>query len=268
MSNFFLAKEKLLVNKFNKNGFIIFDIKDYKKLNSIKKVIFKLSKKFFLKKKIKINKNFFNYTHKYVNPDLLNSFRMFIYSEINKNNLFLKDYYLIGRDFLNIICGNELVMQRKVNLSIQLPQDDSSLLPLHSDVWSGCSPYEVVLWIPLVNCKKTKTMFLLPKNQNEKYYKLMHKFSSVNEIENKIQKKVKWLNIKYGQGIIFQHSMMHGNKINQENTSRWSFNCRFKSVFSPYDDKSIGETFVPITLRPASVFGMNYKIPKVKNVKF
>ena len=62
--------------------------------------------------------------------------------------------------------------------------------------------------------------------------------------------------------------MMHGNKINQENTSRWSFNCRFKSVFSPYDDKSIGETFVPITLRPASIFGMNYKTPRVKNVKF
>ena len=62
-------------------------------------------------------------------------------------------------------------MQRKVNLSIQLPKDDSSLLPLHSDVWSGCSAYEVVLWIPLVNVSKTKSMFILPKEKNEIYYK-------------------------------------------------------------------------------------------------
>ena len=50
---------------------------------------------------------------------------------------------------LKLICGNELAMQRKVNLSMQVPKDDSSLLPVHSDVWSGCSPFEVVLWMPL-----------------------------------------------------------------------------------------------------------------------
>ena len=78
MSNFFLNKEKILINKFNKDGYIIFDIKEYKKLNNIKQFIYKLSRKFFLKQKKKIKKNFFNYTHKYLNPDSLNSFRMFV----------------------------------------------------------------------------------------------------------------------------------------------------------------------------------------------
>ena len=267
--SFIAKKENKIINKFNKQGFIIFNIKEKKTLFKIKKQIVILTKKFLKKNSINNgSKDIFNYTHKFIDPKILNKFRMFVYSELNKLPWFLKSYYSLGRNYLDSICGNELVMQRSVNLSIQLPKDDSSLLPLHSDVWSGCSPYEVVLWIPLVNCKKTKTMFILPKNDNEKYYKKMHKFSLVNEIEKNIEKKIKWLNIKFGQGIIFQHSMMHGNKINQEATSRWSFNCRFKSVFSPYDDKSIGETFIPITLRPASIFGMNYTTPKVKNVRF
>ena len=62
-------------------------------------------------------------------------------------------------------------MQRKINLSIQFPKDDSSLLPIHSDVWSGCSPYEIVLWIPLVSVSKTKSMFILNKNKNRVFIK-------------------------------------------------------------------------------------------------
>ena len=53
-------------------------------------------------------------------------------------------------------------MQSRVNLSIQLPEDDSSLLPVHADTWSGDSPFEVVVWLPLVDCFGTKSMYLLP----------------------------------------------------------------------------------------------------------
>ena len=53
-------------------------------------------------------------------------------------------------------------MQNKVNLSIQYPNDSSSLLETHADTWSGDSPYEVVVWLPLVDCYKTKSMYILP----------------------------------------------------------------------------------------------------------
>lgn len=264
MKNFFLRSENKIINRFIKDGYLIFDIKKKKELNNIKKQVLNLSKKIFKAKKIiGIEK-----IHNHLQFNELNKFRLKIYSELNKSNSFQSNYYSLGREYLDIICGNELVMQRKVSLSIQMPKDDSSLLPLHSDVWSGCSPFEIVLWIPMVNCKKTQSMFILPKKINEKLYKNMDKFNSVSELENKVKNKVKWLNINYGQGLIFLHSIMHGNMINNEKNTRWSFNCRFKSVFSPYDDKSIGETFLPITLRPASVSGMQYLEPKVKNVRF
>ena len=49
--------------------------------------------------------------------------------------------------------------------------------------------------------------------------------------------------------------------VNAEKTTRVSFNCRFKSVFSPYRDKQIGNFFQPITIKPVTLIGMNYKHP-------
>ena len=58
--------------------------------------------------------------------------------------------------------------------------------------------------------------------------------------------------------------MPHGNVINKENETRWTMNCRFKSVFTPYKDKKIGEFYEPITLKPATKRGLNYKFPNDK----
>ena len=60
---------------------------------------------------------------------------MSVYDGLNKQKKFLQNYFEIAKQQLEILCGNELAMQRKVNLSVQMPQDDSSLLPIHSDVW-------------------------------------------------------------------------------------------------------------------------------------
>ena len=70
-----------------------------------------------------------------------------------------------------------------------------------------------------------------------------------------------WLKVKYGQIVIFDHSLPHGNIINKEEETRWSMNCRFKGLFTPYKDKKIGEFFEPITLRPVSKIAMSYKLP-------
>ena len=44
------------------------------------------------------------------------------------------------------------------------------LLPIHSDVWSGDSPYEINLWLPLVDCYRSKSMYLLKKKIFGKIY--------------------------------------------------------------------------------------------------
>jgi len=63
--------------------------------------------------------------------------------------------------------------------------------------------------------------------------------------------------------LVFNQTLPHGNRVNTENQTRWSMNCRFKSVFTPYADKKIGEFFEPITLRPVSKLGLDYELPKI-----
>ena len=76
-----------------------------------------------------------------------------------------------------------------------------------------------------------------------------------------IRPHVEWLDVKFGEAVLFTQNIMHGNVMNEEISSRWSMNCRFKSAFSPYADKKLGEFFEPITLRPATLLGARYKFP-------
>ena len=267
MFNYLNAKDRRIVKKFQKEGYIIFNLdKKDLKLKKIRNFVVSEIKKYFQIKKIKIKRfneeNILNNFHKYIKKSELNKLRLKIYNELNSQKWFIQNYFNLAKKELELLCGNELVMQRKVNFSVQLPGDDSSLLPVHSDVWSGCSPYELVLWIPLVNCKSTKSMFILPNKHNSQIYKNFKKFKNSNELQKKIDKKIKWLKVNYGQGIIFAHQLIHGNKINRTKETRWSFNCRFKSLMSPYDEKDIAETFIPILIRSATRLGMNYENPK------
>ena len=165
--------------------------------------------------------------------------------------------------YLDELVGNELVMQIRINLSIQLPDDSSSLLPIHGDTWSGDSPYEIVAWVPLVDCFKSKAMYILPA---DKYHHFSDNFSTIagktsDEWFNSVSPFVKFLKVDFGQVLLFNQTLPHGNRVNSENETRWSMNCRFKGIFTPYGDKRLGEFFEPITLKPVSSCGMSYKLP-------
>jgi sporadic carbohydrate cluster 2OG-Fe(II) oxygenase len=106
-------------------------------------------------------------------------------------------------------------------------------------------------------------MYILPANKYpviEKNFKTMVD-ASTDDLFSSVESDVEWLEIKYGDVLIFNQALPHGNRVNLEKESRWSMNCRFKAVFTPYGDKKIGEFFEPITLRPVSKIAMSYKLP-------
>ena len=260
---------KLKENKDNKDvknylskGYIIKNIKQTKSLDYIRKIFIKEIIKIFPDQNNQNEEDIVNNIHKKIKVKNLNEFRLKIFNNVNMNEKFKMSYYNLSKEFLDQIVGNELVMQSRINLSIQLPDDSSSLLPIHADTWSGVSPFEVVVWLPLVDCYQTKTMYFLKKKNVSKINKiLLNKKISTDKIFNKIKKDVEWLELKYGQVLIFDQSIPHGNVVNKEAETRWSMNCRFKGIFTPYGDKKLGEFFEPISLKPASLRGINYKHP-------
>ena len=257
--------ENKISNEFLKNGYIIKKSKEQKILFEIRKLIIdKLKKEITFKNKLNED-DLLNNIHKNLKLKDLNNTRLKLINEVTSTKKFKKLFYNISKEYLDILLGNELAMQKSVSLSIQLPKDKSSLLPIHSDVWSGVSPFDIVVWIPLVDCFKTKTMFILPPKANEIFLKNFKKFNklSLKENFNKVKSKLKRIKINYGEILIFNQHLPHGNTVNLENETRWSLNCRFKSVFTPYNDKKIGEFYEPITLRVCSKLGLEYKLPKI-----
>ncbi len=259
-----MIKNNKIIKDFLSRGYAVVDCKEFKKLELLKEKVLQLSSK-LLDSEIK-NENFFDSFHKYIKSSNLNEFKISLIKKINQNNFFRDMYFEISKEILELIVGNELVMQKNLNLSIQLPNDKNSLLPLHADTWSGNSPFEIVIWLPLVSCEKTKSMFILPSKKYQKLFsnKNLKKISNSKQLFNHIKKDLKWIKVDYGQLLIFNQSLPHGNVINKETTTRWSFNCRFKSLFSPYGDKKLGEFFEVLNLKPASIIGLDYEFPEFK----
>lgn len=206
---------------------------------------------------------FLDTIHERVGRDDLNALRMAAINGLNDQPWARAAYYRLAKGALAAAVGNELAMQRRLNLSIQLPGDDSSLLAVHADVWDGDSPFEVVVWLPLVDCFDTKSMFILPPAMGAEVEAEMGRFDggSTDDLFAHIEPHLTWLDVPFGTVMLFNQNLMHGNRINREATTRWSMNCRFKSLFSPYAGKRLGEFFEPITLRAASRIGMQHELP-------
>ncbi|MFT6069470.1 MAG: sporadic carbohydrate cluster 2OG-Fe(II) oxygenase [Bacteriovoracaceae bacterium] len=262
--SFYSEDEKIVIESFLENGYHIFDLENLGLLDEIKEQILGWSKVELGLGDISVDE-FFDNTSAYVAPDKLNSLRVHIIDKLSRDEKIKKSIYLLSKKNLEIIVGNELCMQRAINLSIQMPNDDSSVLPLHTDVWSGNSPYEVVFWLPLVNCFKTKSMYLLPYKDSMKVISDFRKYKDLNaeELYLSLKEQLVWLNVPFGKGVIFSHSILHGNRINEEKETRWTFNTRFKSMLSPYGNKGLGESFIPINIRPATRVGFNYSSPDI-----
>ena len=264
MNGFLDAPEAARTEAFLKDGYIIGAAEDRSALDRIRGLIAGVAAKTLDLPSPEDPDTFLNRIGERVDPAKLNDFRLAVIKGMNAEPWLRPAYFAVARAAVQCVVGNELCMQRRINLSIQLPGDTSSLLPVHSDTWSGDSPFEIVLWIPLVDCYRTKSMYLLPPAGAAEIQRKLAGFAgrSAEDVFRDIERDVTWLDIPYGNFLLFNQNLPHGNRINDEADARWSMNCRFKGVFTPYADKKLGEFFEPITLRAASRVGLDYQAPE------
>ena len=255
---FFEKDEQAFIEGFLEKGYVIIPLAEKDRLDAIRKRMHARGLELLNGKKPSLAE-FFDHTEKFVSPEKLNGFRLGMIEHLNRDALLRPALFKMARRKIEWIVGNEIAMQRTINLSIQMPKDDSSLLPLHSDVWSGNSPYEIVLWLPLVDCYKTKSMYILPRPHSEKIFREFSKYKKFDaeKLYKEIKPKLIWLDVPYGSAVLFTHSILHGNRLNEEKTTRWTFNVRLKGALTPYGVKELGESFVPVTIRPATRIGFD-----------
>lgn len=271
INNTFFSNEELkTIRNFKSKGYVIKKVLSKNDLDCLRKYVIEFTVKFFKLKKIPDNKYdwFLNNFHKKIKLNQLNNFRIKLYENLNSKSWFRPLYYNLTKTTLDTLVGNELAMQNMINLSIQLPKDNTSLIDTHSDIFTGETPFQVVAWLPLVNVYKTKSMFINNIKFNKKVFKNFSKYSKggLNNTYKKNKNQFNFLNLKFGEILIFSPILLHGNVKNFTNETRWSFNTRFTGLFTPYTEtpgnqKNLGNFYSPINLRPISHVGLNYKNP-------
>ena len=254
-----------MCNKFTqyliKNGYYKFQLK--KKNYIILKN--KLTNFFSTNKKINLND-----IHNKIKTSHLNEIRLKVFKKINKDNIFKKNVFDSAKNQIEACVGSEISCS-DINLSVQFPYDQSSLLSMHTDFFSGESIFQINLWIPFMNVRKTQSMFIINPENSIKILKKIKKDKKINfnKIEKKYKKYMTWISLNEGQGILFSPNCLHGNVINKEKKTRISINMRFKNLFSPYsnfkNEKKIGTFYKPLNISSITEFNLKYNFDEIAN---
>ena len=232
------------LNYFEKNGFmkINLDKKYLKDYVSFKKTI----KKSFAKN---FKNNSFEKFHLDVTFDKINDIRMKVIEKINKDKKIKQNIYLSAKKILNQMVGPDIIVQKNINLAIQMPKDQSRAL-FHKDTPLS-SKHEAVIWVPLVDCKQSMCMTMIPKKYHDEADSLLKKTNE--KIYEKFAKKYGiTIPVKFGQALIFNTNNFHYIPVNQTENTRWSLNLRFKNLFTPYGERNLLDYYQIINTSPIS----------------
>jgi sporadic carbohydrate cluster 2OG-Fe(II) oxygenase len=264
--SFFSDDETTLADEFHKQGYIIRDVEDRSALDALRGEIALAAARLLEQPAPKDAGAFLDGLHRIITIDKINSFRLGVYRELNTRAWFRPTYFRLGRHLIEALVGNELAMQNRINFSIQMPEDRTSLLDIHADVFSGETPFQVVQWLPLVDVARTKSMFYLPRPKSEAVKAHLKDFAGggMKALFDAVKSDLIWLTVPYGKLVIFSPNCLHGNVLNEEPTTRWSLNTRFTGLFTPYNsgEKMLGSFYLPITVRPVTRVGLAYRHPE------
>ena len=118
--------------------------------------------------------------HNFVPVEDINELRLEIFQTLNDSSGFLEQYFSLAESALEALCGSELACNAKVNFSIQMPQDNTSILPSHADTFSGESSYQINLWVPLTDCFERNSMHIFTPEATKRFVK------NISVYENKV----------------------------------------------------------------------------------
>jgi len=219
-------------------GWEVIDSSNFENLTKLRSKIYEIISKEFELKEDNPDKGL-NDFHKILKdiPDTeLNQKKVNVIQKISNNkNLVDLIFESFSKD-IELMLGKDLLVQKTINLVIQTPKDLNPTIP-HRDAPPN-SYFELVIWIPLVDCKNTKSMYTIDMSSTKLALDELEKNPEDWEgFLKKFDNKKIFPEIKFGQALFFLPYIYHGSDINKTNETRFSLNIRFKSLFSPSGKK-------------------------------
>ena len=228
---------KRIVKKFDKKIFKFQEVftkhfSRYKpiKLENIHKV---LPQEFMPKKVVKVENDQNQRIYKY----LYKIDKGYELKKRNKSSSFLKSFdefiYFLAKN----IFKESLVYQSKPTLRVMFP-NNKAVGDFHRDREYNHPLEEINVWVPITNSKNTNSIWIESKFDKSDY---------------------KPMNLRYGEFLIFDSGLKHGNKINIEKKTRFSFDFRV-IPYSLWVTRNRRSNKVSVDAKKAFKIGDYYKL--------
>ena len=137
------------------------------------------------------------------------------------------------------LCGKELFIQRRAHTIINVPGEGQAKQWTHYEMISGISPYSYVIWAPLHDLEDHGGVYYIDQKESSEIMKKEEASGLVNGpmVLNMMQHQ-KPTRLKFGQAIIFNPFVLHGNVSFNSKFARIACNVRFQSYNEPLLQKN------------------------------
>jgi sporadic carbohydrate cluster 2OG-Fe(II) oxygenase len=167
-------------------------------------------------------------------------------SEVNKIMLNLMNQHQASeilvkscQKLVMALSGSDLFIQRRANFIINIPGPDQRRQWPHYELMSGISPYTYVLWAPFHDLDDGGGIYYLDASESLDIMKMEYKNGLVNgpEMFDMLHDR-EALNLKYGEVVVFNPFILHGNSNFESKFARIACSVRFQSAKRPLMQKN------------------------------
>ena len=139
------------------------------------------------------------------------------------------------------LCGKELFIQRRATFVMNVPGEGQAKQWPHYELMSGISPYSYIIWAPLHDLEENSGVYYfdqkksleLMKKEQDSGVGIVNGPIALNMMSNQKPKK-----LNFGQAIIFNPFLLHGNRVFNSELARIACTTRFQSSNKPLLQKN------------------------------
>ena len=141
--------------------------------------------------------------------------------------------------FIETLCGKELFIQRRAHIIFNVSGKEHLNIWNHYEMMSGISPFTYVLWAPLHDLEDDGGVYLIDQKASMDIMKKEQADGLVNgpTILNMMEKQ-KPARLKFGQAVVFNPFVLHGNIPFNSEFARIACSVRFQSYNKPLLQKN------------------------------
>ena len=140
---------------------------------------------------------------------------------------------------IDSLCGKKLFIQRRATIIMNVPGEGQARQWPHYELMSGISPFTYVIWAPLHDLEDNSGAYYIDQKESLEIMKKEQAAGLVNgpTVLNMMQNQ-KPTSLKFGQAIIFNPFILHGNVTFNSKFARIASGVRFQSCNKPLLQKN------------------------------